>query len=139
MTFSLSVTLCRLGALAAAGAGLALTPIAAHAQAQTTAAENVTYGNAMVCSAVFTLISTSSAGEAEEEELINLAAQWLLVAAARNSAGGVPTETQLQEVVGQLIEALDAMANDTMREETLYDMIDECEAIQESIPEEFLN
>lgn len=139
MTSTFSATLRRLGAVAAAGLGLALTPIAVHAQGQPqkAAAEKVSYDDAMSCSGLFALLAGSSEGEPEEEDLIELSARWLMVASARKDSGVLPTETELQAVTEALIGVLDELESDAEREAVLFEAIDGCEARYNLIPEEF--
>ena len=128
----------------AAGIGLALTPLAtdaarAQGQTQNASANAVSYDDAMSCSGLFALLAGSSEGEADEELLIDLSAQWLMVAAARKGEGKLPTEAELQQVTDALTGVLEELESDSERETVLLQAIDACEARYNLIPEEFEN
>ncbi|RNJ64093.1 MAG: hypothetical protein EDM03_07075 [Porphyrobacter sp. IPPAS B-1204] len=128
----------------AAGIGLALTPLAtdaarAQGQTQNTAVKGVSYDEAMSCSGLFSVLAGSAENEADEEQLIDLAAQWLMVAAARKGAGELPSIAEIQEVTAALNGVLDELESASERETVLFEALDACEARYNLIPEEFEN
>jgi hypothetical protein len=133
----------RLGAIITAGISLGVTAIAPNAalgQGQGPAVSNdaVSYDDAMACGALFALLAGSLEGEAEGEQLLDTAVQWLAVAARRAQAvGAVANETDLYLRVGDLMALVEDLEDDAKREKFLLDRIDQCEAKYLLIADEF--
>lgn len=141
MTSNFKAMLGGLGTLTAAGLALAALPAAAasgEGLRHATAAGDVSYDEAMACSSLFALLAASAEGETEEGALIDVSAQWLIVAARRDGVSGeAPNEEELELWVDGLIGELGSLEDDATREQFLLAIIDECEAKGQLIPDEF--
>jgi hypothetical protein len=118
---------------ALASIGLAFTPVAA----QTAAAGDVDYSEAMACSSLYTVLAAAAEGEPEYEEFVDVSARWLIIATDRDGRDEVIGEDELQVWVTSLLGELEAQADDASREAFLYEGIDVCEASYHLIAEEF--
>ena len=117
-----------------AAIGLALTPAGVGADD----AAAVSYQDAMACGALFALLAGSLEGEADGEQLLDTAEQWLAVAARRAQAVGASAdETDLYLRVGDLMAVVENLEDDAKREKFLLGRIDQCEAKYLLIEDEF--
>lgn len=118
--------------------GLVTAPAGVHAQSGSESSGNVSYEEAMQCSALFTLLASSLEGEAEEEGLIDMAARWLVVAMTRDGTeDGSVAEEELQAMVNSLISHLEGMGSEQQGEQFLTEGVDFCDGKEVAISDEF--
>ncbi len=116
---------------------LATAPIAAIAGSGANA-RDVSYQDAMDCSAVFSVLSTSSRRSSEAADFEDSATRWLVIAMRRDGSGdGSYADAALIPLIEELIDTLDAIPSAARRETFMYDMVDFCDTEQERIADEF--
>lgn len=117
---------------------LALPTVPAAAVSNTNANRgDVSYADAMDCSAVFSLLSTTSGARfaAEHEEM---AARWLVIAMRRDGSGdGSRADAELIPLIEELIDTLNDVPSAGRREAFMDDMVNFCDAEAERIADEF--
>ena len=112
--------------------GLAMMPVASHAQE-----DSVSYEDAMQCSALFSLLAGASAGDEDEAESQDMAARWLVVAMNRDGTeDGSQAESEIDSLVDELIDALEEAPSEEEGEAFLMEGFDFCEAKHVIIAEE---
>jgi hypothetical protein len=118
--------------------GLVAVPAGVHAQSGSESSGNVSYEEAMQCSALFSLLASSMEGEAEEETLIDMATRWLVVAMTRDGTedGSVAGEG-LQSMVNSLISHLEGMESEKQSEKSLMEGAEFCDGKKDAIADEF--
>lgn len=118
---------------AAAALGLALVPVATHAEDE----GDVSYETAMKCGALFSYISALEEEDEEAQmEMLDLSTRWLVVAMVRDGTeDGSVAEAEFEPLVDELIAEVDAM-DDAGTEEFLLEGISYCEGQHELIAEE---
>jgi len=123
-------------ASAVAMIGFAITPVAGLA-GDDTEQRGISYRDAMDCSAVYSILSTSSEGRnsAAYEEL---AARWLVIAMRRDGTqDGRRADADLIPLIEDMIETFDAAPEAGAVDRFIEDMIGFCETKEERIAEEF--
>jgi hypothetical protein len=99
----------------------------------------VSYGDALACSALFSVLGGSADNSVEEADLIDLAARWLVIAMDRKGLGPDEAEKALLTSLEGLMADLQSQDSDDAREELLLQGIDICDGHYALIAEEFDN
>lgn len=107
--------------------------------AQAAESADLSYTDAMSCSALYTYLGASVEGESEEPVLLDIAARWLVLAMFRDGTDdGLLAEAELETTVEALLAELVGFNND---EAAIRDWLDDgvqwCEATQQTVAEEF--
>lgn len=114
------------------------TAAAQTSNAANTAKGGVGYDEAMACSALFSVLAGFSEGDPVEEELIDTAARWLIIAVDRKGlAGPEDAQDELLETSSNLLEELEMLDDDRLREDLLLEGLDVCEKARKAIASEF--
>ena len=117
---------------------LAAMPFGVSAQEENTGMDEVSYLDAMQCSALFTVLGASDEGEEEGQELLDMSARWLVVAMNRDgSDDGSVAEAELEPMVRELIAELEGMESEQDGESFLLEGIDFCDQKAMAISDEF--
>lgn len=119
---------------ALAGLSLAVSPIPAVAQDDS----DVSYDDALRCSALFSLFANGSEGS-DTAEFQDLATRWLVVAMNRDGTeDGSQAELDFERTFDELVEAVNEIGEEeeAVGEEFLLKGIDFCEAKHALIAEE---
>lgn len=124
-------------------AGLAAAPTALHAQADAASpdaasSDTVSFGDAVQCSALHTLIAGSVDDAEKIAESQAIATRWLVVAMARDgTSDGSGAEAALEPSISEWIEALEASASETEGARIVTNGLQRCKAKQAEIAAEF--